>query len=202
MIDLVEGEDRRSRCSWCDGDAVYQDYHDREWGFPVTDDQRLFEKISLEGFQAGLSWLTILRKRENFRKAFVGFDYHQIALFGEQDVLRLLGDQGIVRHKGKINAVINNACRAIELVKEFGSLAAYFWRYQASPEGFRSDSPESKAMSRDLKKRGFTFVGPTICYAFMQAMGLVNDHLPGCWVWPEVERAKTQLDARLSEATL
>lgn len=184
---LIKGQDGRMRCGWCGGDPLYRDYHDREWGKPVTDDIRLFEKICLEGFQAGLSWLTILRKRENFRAAFAGFDFEKIALFEERDLKRLLHDPGIIRHRGKIEATINNAQRALELVEEWGSLSDYFWNFQPNPacgpqrlEDIPGQTPESRALSKDLKKRGWKFVGPTTCYAFMQAMGLVNDHLESC----------------------
>jgi len=187
---LTTGEDGLQRCMWGAGpDVQYRDYHDSEWGRPVLDDRRLFEKLCLEGFQSGLSWLTILRKRENFRSAFAGFDAHAVANFGAQDVERLLGDAGIVRHRGKIESTINNARRVIALTEEFGSLAAYVWHFEAEP--YRPDggpfpipsvSPASTAMSKDLKKRGWSFVGPTTVYAFMQAMGLTNDHFEGCCV--------------------
>ena len=179
------------RCTWAGEDPLYIAYHDREWGFPVGDDTRLFEKICLEGFQAGLSWRTILYKREAFRAAFAGFDIDRVARFTSRDVTRMLGDAGIVRHRGKIESTINNAKRARELQKEAGSLAAYFWRFEPSPRSrprkltpeilrTMSTSAESVALSKDLKKRGWTFVGPTTVYAFMQAMGLVNDHVDGC----------------------
>ena len=179
------------RCFWVDGSEIYDAYHDHEWGRPVTDDIRLFEKISLEGFQAGLSWITILRKRENFRAAFDGFDFHQVASYDASDVERLLADAGIVRHRGKIEAAIHNAGRAIELQREFGSLATYFWQFEVDTRGrpknptaefLRSftTTPEAIAMSKDLKKRGWKFVGPTTVHAFMQAMGLINDHAEGC----------------------
>lgn len=180
------------RCFWVrNAPEDYVHYHDHEWGFPVDDDHRLFEKICLEGFQSGLSWLTILRKRDNFRKAFAGFDYRKVARFNERSVERLLQDAGIVRHRGKIEATINNAKRAVELVEEFGSIAAYVWRFEPDASSrpkklteaklrTMSTSPESVAMSKDLKKRGWRFVGPTTVYAFMQAMGLVNDHTDGC----------------------
>ena len=182
---IVRGEDGVPRCAWADSAPEYRAYHDTEWGFPVSDDVRLFEKLSLEGFQAGLSWLTILRKREAFRAAFAGFDFKQVARFGERDVTRLLGDAGIVRHRGKIEAVINNAGRAVELVASEGSLAGYVWRFEPEPgpdagQASRSVSAESKALAKDLKARGWRFVGPTTVYAFMQAMGLVNDHRHGC----------------------
>ena len=188
---LIVGEDGLSRCSWHGGLPDYIAYHDEEWGRPQGNDFRLFEKICLEGFQSGLSWLTILRKRENFRKAFAGFDFHQVVRFGEAEIVRLLADAGIVRHRGKIEAAINNAARAIELENEFGSLAAYFWSYEPKPESrpgtidwatvrAMAQTDISKAISKDLKKRGWRFVGPTTVYAFMQAMGLVNDHLEGC----------------------
>jgi DNA-3-methyladenine glycosylase I len=198
---LIRGEDGKVRCAWHGGDGLYAGYHDREWGRPVTDDIRLFEKICLEGFQSGLSWLTILRKRENFRRAFAGFDFHKVARFGERDVERLLADAGIVRHRGKIVSTINNAARAKDLATEAGSLAAYFWRFEPDPKSrpARLDwatlrgmptSPESVALSKDLKKRGWTFVGPTTVYAFMQAMGLVNDHVEGCFCRKEIERER------------
>jgi DNA-3-methyladenine glycosylase I len=173
----------------------FLDYHDREWGFPVSDDRRLFEKLSLEGFQSGLSWRTILAKRENFRAAFAGFDFDRIAAFGEGDVQRLLADAGIVRNRAKITAVINNARRAQELVERDGSLAAFIWRYEPpdaepTPTRLMSTSPESQALSKDLKKQGWRFVGPTTVYAFMQAMGLVNDHFGGCFVRDEAQSAR------------
>lgn len=192
MKRLIESEDGIARCWWCGEDPEYVRYHDTEWGFPVADDLRLFEKASLEGFQAGLSWLTILRKRENFRRAFRGFDFEKVARFNQRSVERLLGDAGIVRHRGKIEAVIGNARKAQELVAEFGSLAAFFWRYEPakSPRGLPSKTPESIALSKDLKARGWRFVGPTTMYALMQAMGLVNDHVPGCVVREEVAAAR------------
>ena len=180
-----------NRCWWCGTDPLYVDYHDREWGKPVTDDRRLFEKVCLEGFQAGLSWLTILRKRENFRRAFANFEIDRVARFTARDVTRLLKDEGIIRHRGKIESTINNAKRAIELRKECGSLSEYFWRWEPDaasrpPRITRetlvgmATTPESVALSKDLRRRGWTFVGPTTIYAFMQAMGLVNDHVDGC----------------------
>ncbi|WP_374448799.1 DNA-3-methyladenine glycosylase I [Stella sp.] len=195
MTMTIPGPDGRPRCRWCAASAEYLAYHDREWGFPVADDRRLFEKLCLEGFQSGLSWRTILAKRENFRAAFHDFDYDRVADFGEADIERLLTDAGIVRHRGKIQATITNARRARELVRAEGSLAAYVWRFEptegepASPQ-VRSTSPESIAMSKDLKKRGWAFVGPTTVYAFMQAMGLVNDHADGCVVRAEAARAR------------
>ncbi len=188
-------------CAWPGTDELYIRYHDEDWGRPVTDDTRLFEKICLEGFQAGLSWITILRKRENFRRAFADFNPEVVATFGARHVQRLLADAGIVRHRGKIESTINNARRALELIDEKGSLAAYFWSWEPSPESrprkltrarlmAMSTTAESTALSKDLKKRGWTFVGPTTCYAFMQAMGLVNDHLEGCAVRADVERAR------------
>lgn len=195
MSNTLPGPDGRPRCRWCLATEEYLNYHDREWGFPVTDDVRLFEKLALESFQSGLSWRTILAKRENFRKAFAGFDFRKVARFGEGDVARLLADAGIVRHRGKIEAVINNAARAVEMADAEGSLAAFLWRYEAGdtlPQG-RSTSPESEALSKELRKRGWRFVGPTTVYAFMQAMGLVNDHAEGCVLRPEVERARAAL---------
>lgn len=191
---ITEGPDGRKRCQWCMATPEYLAYHDTEWGFPVADDTRLFEKLCLEGFQSGLSWRTILAKRENFRAAFLGFDFTKIARFTEKDVERLLQDAGIVRHRGKIEAVINNAARVKELVKLEGSLAAYVWRYEL-PAAERAAGPVSTstasiAMSKDLKNRGWKFVGPTTVYAFMQAMGLVNDHAEGCVTGADVTRAR------------
>ena len=199
---LLEGPDGLLRCAWHGNDDFYRRYHDDEWGQPVGEDRRLFEKICLEGFQSGLSWLTILRKRENFRAAFDGFDFHRVAGYGEADIERLLGDAGIVRHRGKIESTINNARRAIELVEEAGSLAAFFWSFEPGAEERpgRLDwatlramptTPTSTRLSKELKKRGWTFVGPTTVYAFMQAMGMVNDHIEGCACRPGVEAART-----------
>ena len=188
------------RCAWPGEDPLYVRYHDEEWGRPVTDDTRLFEKICLEGFQAGLSWITILRKRENFRKAFKEFEPAAVARFTAKDVQRLLKDEGIIRHRGKIESTINNAKQALNLIEEKGSLAAYFWSWE-TPIAERprtvtretllamTTTAQSIAMSKDLKKRGWSFVGPTTSYAFMQAMGLVNDHVDGCHVRVEIERA-------------
>ena len=187
------------RCWWPGEDELYVRYHDREWGRPVVDDRRLFEKICLEGFQSGLSWITILRKRENFRRAFKDFDPRTVSRFTARDVQRLLKDAGIIRHRGKIESTINNAKRALELIEDQGSLAAYFWSWEPAPssrpkrisrEAMVSTTAESIALSKDLKTRGWTFVGPTTCYAFMQAMGLVNDHVHDCGVRPEIERAR------------
>ena len=184
MTKTVKCPDNITRCKWCSASDSYIDYHDKEWGYPVSDDQRLFEKISLESFQSGLSWRTILMKRDNFRKAFKQFDFNKVAKFTEKDIERLLLDEGIVRHRGKIEATINNAKKAKIMVKEEGSLANFFWRYEIetqsqSPQTV-STSNESITMSKELKKRGWKFVGPTTVYAFMQAMGLVNDHAQGC----------------------
>jgi DNA-3-methyladenine glycosylase I len=191
---VTKGEDGISRCRWGNSAPEYAAYHDTEWGFPVADDIRLFEKLSLEGFQSGLSWLTILRKREGFRKAFKGFDPNKVARFGERDIERLLGDASIIRHRGKIEAVINNARRMIELREAEGSLAAYVWRFEPEREhrdaSMPSITPESQAMAKDLKKRGWRFVGPTTAYAFMQAMGLVNDHATGCVAYPKAQDAR------------
>ena len=190
---VVLGEDGVRRCWWGDSAPEYRPYHDTEWGFPVADDVRLFEKLSLEGFQAGLSWLTILRKREAFRRAFAGFDFERIARFGEREVERMLGDASIIRHRGKIEAVINNARRALELVESEGSLAAYAWHFEPEPQRLSplpAHTVESHALSRDLKRRGWQFVGPTTVYAFMQAMGLVNDHLDGCDAGIKVDQAR------------
>ena len=198
------GDDGVARCWWADSAPEYRAYHDGEWGFPVADDVPLFEKLSLEGFQAGLSWLTILRKRPAFRRAFAGFQFERVARFGERDVARLLGDPGIVRHRGKIEAVINNARRAVELVEREGSLGGYVWRFAPEPRPGPLDraglaalaqTPESQALARDLKRRGWRFVGPTTVYAFMQAMGLVNDHLAGCQAWAAVEAARRRFRA-------
>lgn len=193
---LADGIDGSPRCWWGVGDADYEKYHDTEWGFPQGDDIRLFEKVCLEGFQSGLSWLTILRKRDNFRAAFDGFDFEIIADYTEADVDRLLGDAGIVRHRGKIEATINNAGRACELVGERGSLAAYFWSYEPDrpepPSELVATTDVSVAMAKDLKRRGWRFVGPTTSYAFMQAMGLVNDHLRGCITRERVVEARAQ----------
>lgn len=202
MTATVPGPDGKPRCAWCAAAPEFFDYHDREWGFPVTDDIRLFEKLCLESFQSGLSWRTILAKRENFRTAFAGFDFRKVARFDEVDVERLLGDPGIVRHRGKIEAAINNARRACDLAEQEGSLAAYIWRYveRESPgqPQTRSTSPASLALSADLKKRGWKFVGPTTVYAFMQAMGLVNDHAAECVKRSSAEAQRQQVLAQLS----
>jgi DNA-3-methyladenine glycosylase I len=196
---LVEGPDGITRCAWHGNLPDYLHYHDSEWGRPVADDIRLFEKICLEGFQSGLSWLTILRKRENFRAAFAGFDFDKVAEFTESHIERLLQDTGIVRHRGKIVSTINNARRAQDMVREAGSLAAWFWRFEpgSAERPAKVDLAHLRAnpttavsvrLSKELKKRGWTFVGPTTVYAFMQAMGLVNDHLEGCVCRAEVEK--------------
>jgi DNA-3-methyladenine glycosylase I len=198
---VVVGADGVARCWWGTVDDLYRGYHDDEWGHPLADDRRLFEKLNLEGFQAGLSWLTILRKRENFRRAFANFEIDTVAGFGEADVDRLLADAGIVRHRGKIESTINNARRALELRSELGSLAAYVWGFEPDPAARPSvldraallelaKTPESTAMSKDLRRRGWTFVGPTTLYAFMQSMGLVNDHLVGCAFREPIERER------------
>lgn len=196
MSATVKGPDGNARCAWCGDVPEFIPYHDTEWGFPVTDDRRLFEKICLEGFQSGLSWRTILNKRETFREVFYDFDFHRVAQFTERDVKRLLGNAGIIRHRGKIEAAINNAPRAIELIEETGSLAAYFWRFEpAAPSEPQTltTSPESIALSKDLKKRGWKFVGPTTAFAFMQAMGLINDHVHGCITRQRVTKARAAL---------
>jgi DNA-3-methyladenine glycosylase I len=195
MNRTVAGPDGQPRCRWCGAAPEFFDYHDHEWGFPVAEDRRLFEKLSLEAFQSGLSWRTILAKRENFRAAFDGFDFERIARYTGRDVERLLGDAGIVRHRGKIEAVIHNAGRACELVAREGSLAAFFWRFEPDPASLpppqsASTSPGSIALSRALKKDGWKFVGPTTVYAFMQAMGLLNDHVEDCVVRGRVARAR------------
>lgn len=200
---VLRGEDGEARCAWCGVDPLYGAYHDGEWGLPVADDRRLFEKLCLEGFQAGLSWLTILRKREAFRRAFRGFEIEAVARMGPRDVERLLCDAGIVRHRGKIEAAIGNARPAAALADEFGSLAAFVWRYEpAGADRPRrvtraalrrlSETDASRALSRELRRRGFRFVGPTTAYAFMQAMGLVNDHLEGCAARESVAHARAR----------
>jgi DNA-3-methyladenine glycosylase I len=205
---LTLGDDGRVRCWWCAGHDDYLAYHDDEWGRPVRDDRRLFEKICLEGFQSGLSWLTILRKRDGFRNAFAEFDFERVARFDGRKVEKLLGDAGIVRHRGKIESVINNARRAVELAEETGSLAKYFWSFEPAPESRPpritraalrplTQTADSVALSRDLKRRGWSFVGPTTCYAFMQAMGLVNDHLEGCHARDTAESARRAVAAKL-----
>lgn len=189
MIGIIVGDDGILRCSWGDSPEIYRAYHDDEWGHPVDSDRTLFEKLCLEGFQAGLSWLTILKRREGFRTAFYNFDIDRVAEMTDDDVERLLQDTGIIRHRGKIESTINNAHRALEIIAELGSLGALAWSYE--PEGTRSildaTTAESTALSKDLKKRGFSFVGPTTAHAFMQAMGIVNDHLPECHAWEVVE---------------
>lgn len=197
------GEDGVVRCFWAGEDPLYRRYHDEEWGYPVADDRRLFEKLCLEGFQSGLSWLTILRKRENFRAAFAGFDYEAVARFGARDVARLLKDTGIVRHRGKIESTVNNARRARQLEEDGGSLASFVWSFEP-PVAERpkkltwsvllamAKTERSAALSKALRKRGFTFVGPTTAYALMQAMGLVNDHLEGCAIRPRAEAARAR----------
>ena len=197
MNTTIMGPDGKLRCRWCSAAPDFLSYHDTEWGFPVSDDRRLFEKLSLEGFQSGLSWRTILAKRENFRSAFHDFDFNRIVHFTQHDVDRLLCDEGIVRHRGKIEAIINNAQRAQELVKREGSLAAFIWRYEPSKVQVVQDqtmsistSAESTALSNELKKQGWKFVGPTTVYAFMQAMGLINDHAEDCVIRSKAERAR------------
>jgi DNA-3-methyladenine glycosylase I len=198
---LVEGSDGVTRCAWPGNLPDYLHYHDHEWGRPVADDIRLFEKICLEGFQSGLSWLTILRKRENFRAAFAGFDFNKVAEFTDADVERLLQDAGIIRHRGKIVSTINNARRAQEMVAEAGSLAAWFWQFEPDTKErptkvdlahLRANPTTAVSMriSKELKKRGWSFVGPTTVYAFMQAMGLVNDHIEGCYCRAEIEKER------------
>ena len=198
---VLPGPDGKLRCAWGLSAPDYVRYHDEEWGLPTAEDVRLFEKVCLEGFQSGLSWLTILRKRAAFRDGFAGFDFERVARFGARDVARLLADAGIVRHRGKIESTINNARRALELREEHGSLAAYFWRFEPAPASRprrltwallreMATTPESVALSKDLRKRGWTFVGPTTMYAFMQAVGVVNDHLDGCAVRAAAERAR------------
>lgn len=195
MSKTLPGHDGRPRCGWCGDIPEFFPYHDTEWGFPVDDDRRLFEKLCFESFQSGLSWRTILNKRENFRAAFENFEPAKMARFTEQDVERLLQDAGIIRHRGKIEAVINNAARVQELIAEEGSFAAYVWRYEPDPDSLgppqsQSTSPESVALAKDLKKRGWKFVGPTTVYAFLQSMGLINDHVEGCVIREEAGRAR------------
>ena len=195
MTSTIAGEDGKHRCRWVQAAPDFLAYHDTEWGFPVGDDFRLFEKLSLEGFQSGLSWRTILAKRENFRAAFHGFDFHRIARFTRRDINRLLEDDGIVRHRGKIEAVVNNAQRALERVEADGSLAAWLWKHEPDPGALgkpqtASASAASVALSKEMKKLGWKFVGPTTVFAFMQAMGLINDHAEGCVIRKQVERAR------------
>jgi len=197
MNATVSGPDGKPRCGWCAAAPEFFAYHDTEWGFPVGDDIRLFEKICLEGFQSGLSWRTILAKRENFRAAFQDFDFRKVARFDNEDITRLLGDAGIVRHRGKIEATVNNAARAVEMADEHGSLAAFFWRYEPAPANRAAPQsvttpPESAQLSKDLKKLGWKFVGPTTVFAFMQAMGLINDHVEGCIMRAEVDAARNK----------
>ena len=198
MPNPVPGPDAKMRCSWSIVTPEYVRYHDTEWGFPVVDDRRLFEKICLEGFQSGLSWRTILAKREDFRRVFHDFDYDRVATFKEKDVERLLQDASIIRHRGKIEATINNAKRTQEMIKSEGSLAVYFWSFEPDEETLPppqtiTTSPESIAISKDLKKRGWKFVGPTTVFAFIQAMGLINDHVDGCVTREKVEKARKKL---------
>lgn len=190
----------RPRCSWANTQPIYIEYHDREWGRPVASDNRLYEKLCLEGFQSGLSWLTVLNKRARFREVFHNFDVKKVATMSESDVERLLADAGIIRHRGKIASTINNARRTLEVQKEFGSFAAYIWRFEpkrdgkpATPETIQSETEASRALSKDLRKRGFSFVGPTTTYAFMQAMGLVNDHTEACFCRAECEQERAAL---------
>lgn len=196
MASLVTGSDGYLRCTWGSEPKIYRIYHDTEWGFPTSEDRLLFEKICLEGFQSGLSWLTILRKRDAFRSAFAGFDPVKVAEFDESDVQRLLDDPAIVRHQGKIRSTINNAQRALELIEEAGSLGAFFWDYEepgSTPPGEVPATTEtSTRLAKDLKRRGWSFVGPTTAYAFMQAMGLVNDHWGDCWVRDACEHARLE----------
>ena len=208
---VIGGGDGVTRCWWCAGDSLYEGYHDLEWGRPVAEDSRLFEKLCLEGFQSGLSWLTILRKRENFRRAFNSFDIEAVARFNTRSVERLLSDAGIVRHRGKIEATINNARRCITLIEEFGSLGSYAWSYEPGERSRpttmdwptlakMATSPEAVAMSKDLKRRGWAFVGPTTVYSFMEAMGLVNDHVAGCAFREEIERERRLFSRPVGQA--
>ncbi|MBH67838.1 MAG: DNA-3-methyladenine glycosylase I [Rhodospirillaceae bacterium] len=200
MRETIQNSNETIRCSWCTGDTVYERYHDTEWGVPSRDDQTLFQKICLEGFQAGLSWLTILKKRDNFRECFDNFDFEIVSKYDQTDVSNLLKNVGIIRHRGKIVSAINNANRAIDLRKEAGSLAAFFWHFEPKQsrkkEAERAKLPvaaftcESVALSNELKKRGWSFIGPTICYSFMQSLGIVNDHAIGCFRREEIERLR------------
>jgi len=194
MFETVIGDDGVPRCWWGDSPDIYRAYHDKEWGQPVSDDRVLFEKLCLEGFQAGLSWLTILKRREGFRAAFHRFAIDEVAAMTDRDIERLLQDTGIIRHRGKIEATINNARRAQEVVEELGSFGALVWSYEPQQPTSVQDAttPESTALAKDLKRRGFRFVGPTTVYAFMQAMGIVNDHLPDCHAWESVARARAR----------
>lgn len=202
---LIIGDDGKTRCWWHGNDPEYLRYHDEEWGIPVDDDRRLFEKINLEGFQAGLSWITILRKRDNFRKAFNNFDYKKISKYNDKNIDKLVKDVGIIRHRGKIISTINNANRVKDLIKEFGSFANYIWQFEPQKKTIPkkhdyktlsqiTTSPESTALSKDLKKRGWSFVGPTTCYAFMQSMGMVNDHVEGCCCRKKVEEERKKFE--------
>jgi len=199
-----DGNDEKSRCAWAGSDPLYVHYHDSEWGRPVTADDALFEKLCLEGFQSGLAWITVLRKRERFRAVFHGFAIGKVAAMGDEDIERLVLDAGIIRHRGKIASTINNAKRALEVQAEFGSFAAYVWRFEPHPsarpdrltaEALKTlaETDASRALSKDLRKRGFSFVGPTTCYAFMQAMGIVDDHLDSCFCRPEIEAIRQRL---------
>ena len=203
MSDVLTGSDGIARCAWVGDDDEYRRYHDEEWGVPLHGDRALFEKMALEGFQAGLSWITILRKRPRFREVFAGFDPALVAAFGERDVARLMADAGIVRNRAKIISTLNNARRACELVQESGSLAKWLWSFEPAPEErpavvdlaywkANPTSPASVRLSKALKKRGWTYVGPTTMYALMQAMGMVNDHLEGCVCRPQIEALRRQ----------
>ena len=198
-VDVQQDADGQTRCWWCGQDPLYVSYHDDEWGRPVGDDQRLFEKICLEGFQAGLSWITILRRREAFRAAFCDFEFRQLVSFGEDHVEKLVTDASIIRHRGKIESVLNNARRAMELIEQTGSLAAFLWRFEPARskpprrrDQIAAKTEESTALSKELKRRGWSFVGPTTCYAMMQAVGMVNDHLSECDTWSIVERSRQE----------
>lgn len=205
MLTTFTAPDNKKRCNWCSASEDYIAYHDNEWGFPVDDDFRLFEKICLEGFQSGLSWRTILTKRPAFRQAFHNFDFNKVAKFTEKDINRLLDNAGIVRHRGKIEATINNAERAQELIKTQCSLAAFFWSFEPQKRpattSIPSTTPESITLSKTLKKLGWKFVGPTTAYAFMQAMGLVNDHHPDCYTFQLVEKARKNFKLPITNPT-
>ena len=210
---LFKGEDGQARCWWCGDDPLYREYHDHEWGRPCRDDVKLYEKLCLEGFQAGLSWLTILRKRENFRAAFAGFDFEKVASFTDKDIERLLHDPGIIRHRGKIESAIHNAQKVCEIIAETGSLYSYFQNFKPEERNRPScinyetlvkltETAESRALSEDLKKRGLRFIGPTTLYAHMQATGMINDHLEGCFVREEIEKEQRTPDQQLSSPDL
>ena len=196
-LNLWGMENKKKRCPWCEGDALYEQYHDQEWGVPLYDDLKLFEFLTLETFQAGLSWITVLRKREHFRKAFDQFDYEKVARYGDEKIKALLENEGIIRNKQKIKAAINNAQRFIAMRQKFGSFSQYIWDFVGGKplqssfktlEEIPAKTPLSDTISKDLKQNGFQFVGPTVVYAHMQATGMVNDHLVGCFRYQELSQ--------------